>query len=589
MRIYNYMKSQLFLQITLFVFAVINPAVAIAQDITRPQPEIATGITQVQSATANNFMAVTANPYATEAAYNILKKGGSAVDAAITAQLVLGLVEPQSSGIGGGAFMLHYDAASKELVTYDGRETAPALIGPFMFQKEGKPMNFMEAVIGGRAVGVPGVPMLLKDAHQAHGKLTWMELFDEPIQIAKEGFTVSPRLASMVKEAAERLNTFQNTAQYFLPKGKPIQAGQTLKNPEYENTLRDFAFYGPQIFYQGTRVHQTVSLVQTIEDNPGLLTAQDFAAYQIKKRDPVCGPYRAYIVCSMAEPSSGGLTTLQTLALLEGFDLAQQTPETFATIAQASALAFADRGAYMADPDFVNTPGVALLEPEYIKSRRALIDPSKPLTDIHAGAPPSWNGSLYQKGFDIDKPSTTHISIIDANGNIVSMTSSIEGAFGSHVMVDGYLLNNQLTDFSFAPIRDKQLIANMAEPGKRPRSSMAPTIVFDAAGAPVLVVGSAGGSRIIGYVLEQIITKIDWGMSAEEAMARPHTLARNSKIETEDEAIARPLRQLGYTVETKPLTSGLTAIHIQGDNYSGTADPRREGTAKGQEERTLIR
>ena len=615
----NSMNFQRFLQ-TLVVLGVFLTPWSLGA-FERPQPEISTGYGDVSAAQGQDFMIVTANPYATSAGYEILKKGGSAVDAAITAQLVLGLVEPQSSGLGGGAFMLHYDAKEKQLSSYDGRETAPDLAGPFLFKESGRQMEFMEAVVGGRAVGVPGVPALLSEAHEIHGKLTWMELFDEPIRLAKEGFEVSPRMARMVEDAKERLAKFPQSAAYFLPGGQPVQAGTVLKNTEYENTLRDYAFYGSSRFYRGELAGKISQVVQNISDNPGLLTPRDFALYEIKKRDPVCGPYRGFIVCSMGEPSSGGLTLLQILAMLEGFDVTNDA-KGWSVIAQASALAFADRGRYMADPDFANTPGVALLEPEYIKARAALINPEKPLEKIAPGKPESWDGPLYDDTPILERPGTTHISVVDKDGNIVSMTSSIEGAFGSHVMVDGFLLNNQLTDFAFNPLsgcksdaqtkppgiraaherqhvdanvpgfdvfieadaceREEALVANMAEGGKRPRSSMSPTIVFDKDGAPALVIGSAGGSRIIGYVLQRIIAAIDWGMSMEEAMAMPHILARGKTIEMETTAFESALKESGHDVDVKALNSGLTAIQIDQNSYLGVADPRREGIALGE-------
>lgn len=576
-----FLKSFQILSLVLLV-----PFTALAQEIIRPQPEISTGYGEISKAHGQDFMIVTANPYATKAGYEILKKGGSAVDAAITAQLVLGLVEPQSSGLGGGAFMLHYDAQAKTLRTYDARETAPALAGPFLFQQNGKAMPFFDAMVGGRAVGVPGIPSLLKETHDLHGKLTWMELFDEPIMLAKEGFKVSPRMAGMVENAKERLAKDYSASQYFLPAGEPIKSGDTLKNPSYESTLRDYAFYGPSRFYRGQFAYDIAQTVQHIKDNPGVLTPHDFASYEIKIREPVCGPYRTYIVCSMGEPSSGGLTILQALGMLERFDLkgwGARDARSWHAISWASALAFADRNTYMADPDFVNTPGVALIDPEYLQQRSNIIELDKPIEAIVAGVPESWTGPLYETGHEISKPGTTHISIIDANSNIVSMTSTIEGAFGAHVMSNGFLLNNQLTDFAFTPIDDDQnLLANMAEGGKRPRSSMSPTIVFDQAGKPVLVIGSAGGSRIIGYVLQRIIAVLDWGMDIDKALAMQHTLARSEKIETETQQVKAQLTQIGNIVELKTLNSGMTAIRIKDGNFTGAADPRREGLALGR-------
>ncbi len=559
---------------------------AFAQDIERPQPEIATNYEGKSVATGTDFMIVTANPLATEAGYKVLEKGGSALDAAVAAQLVLGLVEPQSSGLGGGAFMLHYDAKIKELNTYDGRETAPLLAGPYLFQQNGELMAFFDAVVGGRAVGVPGTPALLKETHQIHGKLTWMELFDDAVRLSEEGFEVSPRLAKMVDDAQDRLKLFPATSAYFLPEGKPVQAGDKLYNLEYADTLKEFSFYGAQKFYRGVIPSNIVATVQGYADNPGLLSLSDFAEYAVKKRDPVCGPYRTYIVCSMGEPSSGGLTLLQMLGMLEKFDLPKLGPDnplSWNFIAQASALAFADRNKYMADPDFVETPGVALLDPEYLMSRAALIKPDQALETIEAGTPPQVRSEEYEDAPDVTRPGTSHISVVDKDGNIVSMTTTIEGAFGSHMMVNGYLLNNELTDFSFIPYGEGNTpIANRVEAGKRPRSSMAPTIVFNQSGDPVLVIGSAGGSRIIGYVLQRIIAVLDWNMPIEDALAMPHVVARGKTVEMEEGSQQKPLTDIGHNVDVKTLNSGLTAIHVTKAALRGAPDPRREGVAKGQ-------
>jgi len=554
----------------------------------RAAPEITTGLQESAAVTANDFMIVTANPLATKAGYDILKRGGSAADAAIAAQAMLGLVEPQSSGLGGGAFVLYYDAKTKKLSTYDARETAPKLASPFLFYKNGKPMGFKEAAIGGRSVGAMGVPALLEHLHQAHGTLTWMELFESAIKTANNGFIVSPRLEKLVAHAANDLARFKDTADYFIPNGVTLSTGNKRVNKPYAETLKDFAFYGANIFYRGALAQKITTTVQNIQGNAGLLTSDDLQAYEIKKRDPLCAPYRAYIVCSMGEPSSGGLTLLQILGMAAEFDLAAMgkgSPQAWNIITQASRLAFADRAKYMADPDFVNTPNTALLDPDYIAARAKRIQPSAPLRDITAGAPPLWEGPLYESGWDYDTPGTTHISIIDKDGNALSMTSSIEGAFGSHVMVDGFLLNNQLTDFSFSPFDGENtkegLVANMVEGGKRPRSSMAPTIVFDQSGAPVLVIGSAGGSRIIGYVLQRIISVLDWGMNAQDAMNEPHILARDNIVEMERGARDGMLLKFGIKPRTSEMSSGLTAIHRVNDNLIGAVDPRREGAAAG--------
>ena len=543
-----------------------------------------------QTATAIDFMIVTANPYATKAGYEILERGGSAADAAIAAQLVLGLVEPQSSGLGGGAFILYYDAKTQELKSYDARETAPGLAGPFLFYENGEALDFKTAQLSGKSIGVPGVPKLLAYLHQVYGQRTWMELFNPAIDLAEAGFQISPRLEAMIKNHASDLQKFPQTAAYFFDgNGQPLKTGAQLKNPAYAETLKDMAFTGANIFYEGPLASQIVKTVQNVPQRPGFMTGEDLRGYDIKARQPVCAPYRLYVVCSMGEPSSGGLSILQALGMLEGYDLralGADNPRSWSLIAQASALAFADRNMYMADPDFVNTPGVLLLDPAYMDQRRALIDPARPLQDMvaEAGKPPLWDGSLFSRGNSIDKPGTSHISVVDKEGNVLSMTTTIESAFGSHQMVGGFLLNNELTDFSFRSFgEDDALIANMVEGGKRPRSSMAPVIIFDLAGKPVLTLGSAGGSRIIGYVLQRIIAVLDWDMDIDQAISMAHIIARSEKnIEVEEMSdISRALEKNGHHIKQGSMNSGLTAIRIKRDNLIGSADPRREGMALG--------
>lgn len=560
-----------------------------AQD-ERANPEGASpSVSHEQTASGNNFMIVTANPLATQAGYEMLQRGGSAADAAIAAQAVLGLVEPQSSGLGGGAFVLYYDAKAKELKSYDARETAPGLAGPFLFHEDGKVMEFKAAQLSGKSIGVPGVPKLLAYLHQVHGVRTWMELFNPAIELAEDGFVISPRLAAMIIQHVDDLRAFAPAGQYFFDSGEPLKAGALLKNPEYAETLKDMAFTGANIFYEGPLADQIVQTVQTVPERPGFMTAEDLRRYDIKARKPVCAPYRLYVVCSMGEPSSGGLTVLQALSMLEGYDLGAlgaDNPQSWSLIAQASALAFADRNMYMADPDFVNTPGVLLLDPAYIEQRRAMIDPMRPLQDlvVEAGDPPLWDGPLYDRGNSLDKPGTSHISVVDREGNILSMTTTIESAFGSHQMVGGFLLNNELTDFSFESMGEEgALVANMVEGFKRPRSSMAPVIVFDLEGNPVLTLGSAGGSRIIGYVLQRIIAVLDWDMDLGESMGMANIIARSQKnIEVEENSIlSKALQENGHNIVQSSMISGLTGIHIKGDNLIGSADPRREGMALG--------
>ena len=586
---YNYMILRLFLQILLLAFALVPSGLA---NDDRANPETNTPLLEhEQRAIAHEFMISTAHPLATQAGYEMLERGGSAADAMIAAQLVLGLVEPQSSGLGGGAFALYYDADQKRLSSIDARETAPGLAGPFLFYKDGQALGFKEAQLGGRSVGVPGVPKLLEQMHQAYGKLTWMELFEPAIDLAEHGFQVTPRLEGMIEAYAENLKNFDGAKGYlFTLDGQSLKRGDVLKNKDYAETLRDMAFSGSSAIYEGPLAEEIESVVQNYAENPGILTRQDLQSYRLEKRNPVCAPYRIYKICSMGEPSSGGLTILQTLSLLEPYKLAElgaKNPESWNLIAQASALAFTDRNLYMADPDFVNTPGILLLDPRYIEERRKLIDPLRPLKEakIAAGVPPLWNGPLYAEGNTIDKPGTSHISVVDGQGNVLSMTTTIESAFGSHLMAGGFFLNNELTDFSFEPFgEDGRLVANMIEGGKRPRSSMAPVIVFDHENQPILVIGSAGGSRIIGYVLQRIIAVLDWGIGVQEALAMPNILARSSnKIEVEEnDELAREITSAGHTVEITEMNSGLTAIEIKGDTLIGAADPRREGIAKGR-------
>ena len=484
----------------LFMF-VLTPFVAIAQEADfRPAPEVETGFNERYTSFGSQFMASTAHPLATRAAFDILAQGGTAVDAMIAAQVMLGLVEPQSSGLGGGAFALYYHAADGKLYSFDARERAPFRADPKMFLgANGKPMEFYEAVMTGHSIGVPGVPRLLEGMYDLYGRSPWPDLFESAIKLAREGFEVSPRLAAQIKAEVEAERTTPDFNNYFkTSNGGYVRAGDVLTNPDYARTLNAFANGTHRQFYEGIFSQKIWEKAQSVG---GTLSAQDFSYYVVRKRQPVCGPYRSYIVCSMGEPSSGGLTILQALGMLERFPLGEwgvENPKSWHVIAEASRFAFADRNKYIADPDYVDTPGVMLIEPEYLKERSAIINENVTQPEYYPGEPKQEEG-------------TTHISIIDRYNNVISMTSSIESAFGSHHMANGYFLNNQLTDFSFEP-RDEagKLIANRVEPGKRPRSSMSPVIVFDKSGAPFLVIGSAGGSRIIGYVLQRIISVIDW-------------------------------------------------------------------------------
>ncbi|MEM6376381.1 MAG: gamma-glutamyltransferase family protein, partial [Pseudomonadota bacterium] len=461
-------------------------------------------------------------------------------------------------------------------------------VTPRLFQDaDGAPMGFFEAVIGGRSVGVPGMPALMEAAHRRWGRANWQTLFDPAYRHATEGFTVSTRMAMMVQRDAERLSRFPATAGYFLPDDTPISVGALLKNPGYANAMRLLAQEGAAPFYTGAIAREIVSAVQGAADNPGLLDLVDFAIYRVKERPALCAPYRGRQVCGMGPPSSGALAVGQILGLLESYDLARlgfESPEAWRLIGEASRLAFADRGRYVADSDFVPVPVEGMLEPQYLAQRAQLIAGPDALQEVSPGQPEFDHSLLWADHIGLERPSTTHISIVDRYGNALSMTSSVENAFGSRMMVSGFLLNNQLTDFSFRSHADGVPIANRAEPGKRPRSSMSPTIVMDE-GAPVLVLGSPGGSRIIPYVAKTIIAHLDWGLDVQQAVSLPHLVNRFGTYDLEEataaERFAVPLAGMGYEINSSALTSGLHAISIT-DRLRGGADPRREGIALGQ-------
>ncbi|KRS12720.1 gamma-glutamyltransferase [Roseovarius atlanticus] len=537
---------------------------------------------------AQNWMVAAANPLAVEAGAQVLRDGGTAADALVAVQLVLGLVEPQSSGLGGGAFLVWYDADSGELTTLDGRETAPLAATPTLFQDDaGKPLSFFDAVVGGRSVGVPGTPALLAEAHSKWGRAAWDSLFAEAITLAENGFEVSPRLAAMVAQDAIRLFRFEATRDYFFPGGQRIRPGERLKNAAYADTLRRFAQEGAAPFYTGDIAADIVTTVRQAEGNPGVMAAVDLAIYRVKQRDAVCAPYRGFEVCGMGPPSSGALTVGQILRLLAPYDIGEMGPdsaEAWRLIGDASRLAFADRGRYMADSDYVPVPVKGLLDAGYLAERAELLKRDTALPDVEAGEPDFDHARAWGDDASIELPSTSHVSIVDRFGNVASMTTTIENAFGSRLMVRGFLLNNELTDFSFASHEDGRPIANRVEPGKRPRSSMAPTIVMKN-GAPVLAVGSPGGSRIIGYVAKTIIAHLDWGLDVQAAIDMPHLVNRFGAFDVEVGTAAMDLlpdlEAMGFEMAPQVLVSGLHAISL-GETLQGGADPRREGIALGE-------
>lgn len=539
--------------------------------------------------TAQRHMVAAGHPLAAQAGREILRKGGTAVDAAIAVQAVLGLVEPQSSGIGGGAFLLHWDQASRQTTAYDGRETAPASVTPDLFlNPDGQPMGFRDAFTGGRSVGVPGVIAMLALAHERHGKLPWAELFAPAIKLSEEGFPVSARLRLMIG-AMPKLSSFaQARAVYFTP-GEPPQAvaaGAILRNPDYAQSLRMIASGGPRAFYTGPLAQ---AMVEAVAAQGGGLSLDDLAGYQAKQRSPVCAPYRGYKVCGMPPPTSGGVTVLQILGLLENFEMPSLAPDSVVALhllAQASRLAFADRGLYLADSDIVDVPVKGLTSPRYLarRAQRMTIGRMDSAPAL-AGRPVRHAGIDYAPNVDGALPSTTHVSIIDGQGNAISMTSSVEAPFGSHVMAGGFILNNQLTDFSFAPQIDGRPVANAVAPHKRPLSSMAPTLVFDKAGALYASLGSPGGTRIIGYVAQTLVGLLDWNLDMQAAIDLPRLIDRNGPLELEAgttlEALAPRFTALGHRVEMQPTFSGIQGIRVIAGMLEGGADKRREGVVLG--------
>lgn len=550
-------------------------------------PEATTAIEQKQLVIARHYMASAANPLAVKAGEQILAKGGSAVDAAIAMQLVLGLVEPQSSGIGGGLFLLHWDKQKNSLTSIDGRETAPAAAGPDLFMQNGKLMSWREAFVGGKSVGVPGVIKALELAHQQHGVLPWAELFTPAIEIAEQGFTVSPRLAGLLKANWNPgLDKFALSAAYFKTEDQWLPVGFVRKNPDYATLLKKIAKQGSQAFYQGDNAKALVEAVQQATVNAGNITLADVTAYQPKQREPLCIPYREFKICSMAPPSSGGLAVLQMMGMLSHYPLAKLKPnsvEAIHLISQAGKLAFADRERFAADPDFVKVPVQGLLAADYLKQRAGLLTAPEGAAAV-AGQPQG--AEPLASGNAIEFANTSHLSVVDSKGNAVSMTTSIENAFGSGLFVNGYLLNNQLTDFSLQAKVDGYWVANRVEAKKRPRSSMAPMMVFDKDGSLVYITGSPGGSRIINYVAQNLVAVLDWDMDAQQAANLPRFTHRNDGLVLEQNTnlsqLVPALLELGYKPKLADLNSGIHAVEIKKDRLEGAADPRREGIAAGQ-------
>lgn len=553
-------------------------------------PEASSGLVEQKGGTASRFMVAAANPLAVQAGYDALKAGGNALDAAFATQLVLNLVEPQSSGIGGGAFVLYWDNTTKTLHAYDGRETAPATATEDRFlTDDGDAMRRPQAVIGGKSVGVPGLVRVMHLAHDTHGASPWADMFAPAIDVAVNGFEISPRLFRLL-EVDKTLPLIETpAAHYYLSDSTPKPVGTLLQNPKMAETLRRISTEGPDAFYTGAIAQDIVAEVTQTTRNPSDLTLNDMASYSAKERTPLCAPYRRFTVCGMPAPTSGGIGVIQTLGLLEKFDLPGMEPwsaEAVHLFAEAGRLVYADRATYIADPDFSPVPQQGLIDKDYLAERAALINPAGRIENAEAGKPPQKGAFNYGPGRDFERPSTTHISVVDDQGNAVSMTSSIEGAFGSHLMVHGFLLNNQLTDFSYDAVAEGRTVANRVEGGKRPRSSMAPIIVFDENDEIVAVSGSPGGMAIVPLVAKTLIAMLDWNMTPQEATNLPNVLLFGSTVllegGTDLENIKPDLEALGHRVRVGNFPSGVHAIGLRDGMLFGGADPRREGTVMGE-------
>ncbi|MDH3241854.1 MAG: gamma-glutamyltransferase [Alphaproteobacteria bacterium] len=545
-----------------------------------------------QAVTAKRHMVASANPIASRVGRDILRKGGSALDAAIAMQAVLTLVEPQSSGIGGGGFLLHFDGKSGQIDSYEGREAAPRAAKETLFMTpDGKPMAQDRYRAGGISAAVPGSLPMLAHAHRRHGRLAWPDLFQPAIELAERGFEVSPRLhASIARDPYLREHPAAR-AYFFTADGAPKPVGSVLKNPDLAVTLKAVAADGIRALYFGPIAKDIADAVRNDTRRPGLMTAGDLAAYRAKVRPPLCGPYRDWLICGFAPPTSGGIATIMTLALLERFDLGRLAPssvEAVHLISEATKLANADRLYYVADPDFVNVPVSGLLDRGYLGRRSRLIDRTKAMAKVGPGSIPMLARSAAPPtaAEDAEQPSTTHLSVVDSQGNTVAMTSSVGGAFGSRIFVRGFIMNNHATDFSPVP-RTKAGRPKVNRPGggKRPRSSQSPTFVFAPDGRLAFALGSPGGNRIIAFVVKTVIGVIDWKLDIQAAINLPNHTVRRRQIELEKgtalEAIAPKLRALGHKVRIRRLTSGIQGIARKDGLLIGGADTRREGLALG--------
>ncbi len=541
------------------------------------------------------YMVTSANPLASAAGAEILKAGGNAVDAAIATHLVLSMVEPQSSGVGGGGFAMVYDAATGNMRSYDGRESAPAsATGALFLGADGKPVPFLEAYQGGRPIGIPGSFRLMETLHKNHGKLKWAKLFKPAIRLAEKGFAVSPRLHDMLESAKSIGSKFPALTQHYMDaSGAAVAAGTVLPEKDYAKLLRGVASKGADYYYLGAPADHVIAAAASSPVAPVTFTRDDFRTYQVIERRPICAPYRKFKICSMGPPSSGASTLVAALTMLEKYNLAGLGPKSADSvhlIAEALAIGFADRDQFIADPAFVSVPIDGLLDPAYLELRGRLIDPLKAGGPVKAGQPPTPVKAAWAPGLQHTEQGTSHLSVVDAAGNAISMTMTVQAPFGSFLRVDGYMLNNQLTDFSFVPTREGVAVANAAAAGKRPRSSMSPTIVLDANNKPVLVIGSAGGARIIAHTLKTVIGVLDWGMDVQTAIAYPNFFKTAQGLEIEPGEIATLLKPAlearGHKVIERANVSGLHGIQLVREGTSvkllGGADPHREGVALGE-------
>jgi len=545
---------------------------------------------QAGQVTARHQMIAAANPLAAEAGLAMLRAGGSAVDAAIATQMVLGLVEPESSGIGGGAFLLLFDPRTGKTTSFDGREVAPASATPGMFLGlDGQPRGKQEVIPGGLSVGVPGVIGMLEMAHKKHGKLPWARLFQPAIALAENGFPVGPKLARTIQNFATRgagLPDIRRT--FYHPDGTPFRQGEIFRNPDYAATLKAITAGGARAFYTGEIAQAIVDTVKNTPMNPGGMTLDDLANFRAKERAPVCGAYRVWKICSMGPPSSGGIAIVQIMGMLQRFPSSELQPGTLSEahlFTQASRLAYADRAKFLADSDFVKVPVAGLIDPGYIAGRAAQIDPSRDMGTAGAGNPPEKHAAFAPQRSPV-LHGTSHMTIVDKNGQVIAMTTSVESVFGSKTMVKGFLLNNTLTDFSLQPVLDGLPVANAPAAGKRPLSAMSPTIVFDRNGKFLLSVGSPGGPNIISYVSQTLLAMLDGGLDPQAAIALPRQLNSNGPTRLEksptNDALAPGLTAMGHTVTvTAGEGSGLHGIKRVSGGYIGGADPRRDGVVLG--------